>query len=297
MLALAVSFLVAAYMLGPGLLVRMLLGFVVPRKNVVQTRGEEFTRSIEQAALPLAISIVWAAFSGSLRRAGSWADVGTVLSGLYSTAFFDAHREAFFGAMRAFGWMNLAILWRLYLLIFLFALAFDQAILHYRWLRERLPAKWPKWVLATLVLPRVSEWHVLLSDMLLPAKGFSLDADVLTKSGVLYQGRVQDKMLGSDGGLQSITLAHPRRFLREEFGAAKDKEAARAEKAGEKPEKIEGETFWRSIPGNLFVIMATDVINVNLRYIRENPILDKPTDQEVLVLRGLLERLTQLQKT
>ena len=54
-------------------------------------------------------------------------------------------------------------------------------------------------MLATLVLPRVSEWHVLLSDMLMPEDDLFLDADLLTRVWcAIYQGRVQDKMLGAE---------------------------------------------------------------------------------------------------
>ena len=46
-------------------------------------------------------------------------------------------------------------------------------------------------------------------------------ADVLTKGDVLYDGRVVDKMLTSDGALATLTLGDPRRFRREEYLVAK----------------------------------------------------------------------------
>ena len=98
---------------------------------------------------------------------------------------------------------------------------------------------------------------------------------------VLYQGRIQDKMLGADGSLQSITLAKPRRFLRDEF-----------EKAKEADPNVDREEYWRPIAGNLFVLMASDVINLNLKYIRRNPIDFRSSQQERDVLRRLLERLS-----
>ena len=288
MLALAVTFLVAAYLLGPGLLARLLLGFVIPRKTVVQTRSEEITRSIVQAILPLAVALVWAYGSGGMRRYGHWVDIENVISGVYSTSFFDAHRAEFFASARAFAAMNLCVLWRLYLLVILTALFFDVAILKYRRIRAALPAGWPKTALATLVLPRVSEWHVLLSDMLLPETDLFLDADLLTKSGAIYQGRVQDKMLGADGSLQSITLANPRRFLREEY-----RKAIEDEGGAEQRKKVNREEYWRPIPGNLFVVLASDVVNLNLRYVRGNPIAYRPSANEVHVLRSLLKRLNE----
>ena len=40
MLGLLATFLVAAYLLGPGLLARQLLGFVIPRKTLIQTKAK-----------------------------------------------------------------------------------------------------------------------------------------------------------------------------------------------------------------------------------------------------------------
>jgi hypothetical protein len=145
-----------------------------------------------------------------------------------------------------------------------------------------LKSTWMKTLLATVVLPRVSEWHVLLSDMLLPSKNLVLSADVLMSSNTLYQGRVQDKMLNPDGSLHSITLASPRRFLREQFHAEQQ----------QLPE-VSSEDFWLTIPGNIFIIMGADIKNLNLRYVRENPFAPEPSPEEIEVLKRLLARLTE----
>src|SRR5205085_5805006 len=151
--------------------------------------------------------------------------------------------------------MTWSLLWRLYFIVILAGLAIDWAILHYRWLRNTLKPRWAKTVLATLILPRVSEWYVLLSDMLLPTDDVVLEFDVLTKNGTLYQGGVQDRMIGPDGSLLSITLADPRRFLREEFHRQRQEDV-----------EAPPDYFWRHIPGKLFVIMGSDIASVNVRY-------------------------------
>ncbi len=66
----------------------------------------------------------------------------------------------------------------------------------------------------------MAEWHVLLSPMLLPARHLQLHADILTKSGTLYQGRITDKVLNADGSIQSVTLTEPKRYQRERYQAA-----------------------------------------------------------------------------
>jgi hypothetical protein len=136
-------------------------------------------------------------------------------------------------------------------------------------------------LLATIV-PRISEWDLLFSDMLLPEGTFRIMADVLTKSGGLYQGTIQDRMLNNDGSLASITLANPRRFEREEFRKAK---AADLETVSDE--------FWFNIPGNLFIVMASDIANLNLRYIRRKPLSFQPSEEEREVLTRLLDRLKE----
>jgi hypothetical protein len=106
-----------------------------------------------------------------------------------------------------------------------------------------------------IVVPRVSEWHLLLSKMLLHSEALDLQIDVLTKSGIMYQGRFADKVLAPDGSLVSITLDQPRRFRRDEFIEERKKDPT-----------VTSENFWREIPGNIFVILVADVSSLNFRY-------------------------------
>ena len=236
MLALSLTFLAVSFLLAPDLLFRWILSFVVPRRSISQNRGEEVTRAIFWAVGPLALVVVWVHWLRVLQMWGHVSDVQVVFSGLYSSNYFEQHTQAFFGSfLRVIG-MTGSMLWRLYLIVILSALALNSGILRYRWLRSKLKPRWMQRVLTTLVLPRVSEWHVLLSDMLLPGGDESLAVDVLTKSGTLYQGGVQDKMLGPDGSLQTITLSDPRRFLREDFHQARESDPHTAR-----------ERFWRRI--------------------------------------------------
>jgi hypothetical protein len=280
MLTLGVTFLVAVYLLGPDLVSRWILGFVVPRKNLVQSRGEEVTRAVLWAAIPLSFAVLWAVSTGALTQDGHVNDVQTVFSGLYDDKFFEAHRTEFFASLRPVFLMNLSLLVRLYGIVVGGSLLLDVLILNYNRLRNALKPRWLKTVLATIVLPRASEWHVLLSDMLIPSKDHVLRADVLTRSNALYQGRVQDKMLGANGELLSLTLSEPRRFLREEF----QRELVTGL-------EVSTDDFWKEIPGNLFVLLGSDIANINLKYVEEKPLADKPSQDEIDLLKRLLERL------
>ncbi len=285
MLALLLSSLIAIYLLGPDLVSRSILSFQVPRRNIVQSRGEEVAAAIFIAAVPLAFAAAWAVAGGTLRREGGLADLANVFSGLYSEKFFETNRQTFFSSLHAFAWMNFSLLWRLYLLVVVNGLAFNGLIRNYnriwnRWRKGRLKAP-VDFLLDSIVLPRISEWHVLLSGMRLPPGPFLLVADILTKSNTLYQGRVQDKMLHADGSLHTLTLASPRRFLRDEFraAAAADPDAETAD-------------FWKSIPGNLFVLMGSDIVNLNLKYIRQRPMSLRFDDSETAQgLSRFLDRL------
>ena len=255
MLALAFTLLVALYVLGPDLIARWILGFAAPRKVVVQTRAEELTRSVLWAFGPLVLALLWTHRVGAWHSA-NWADLRLVYSGLYSTTDFEHSESAWYASLQALLWWNLHTLWRLYLIVGVASTLIDLTIWYYGPLRNRLPFQWLKTLLAVLVLPRVAEWHVLLSPMLLPSRRLQLHADVLAKGGTVYQGRVADKVLNTDGSLQSLTLAEPKRFLRDVYKAD--------ESSGRLGSKA---SYWRGIPGNLFVVLGSDISNINIRYV------------------------------
>ena len=260
MLTLLVTFLVAAYLLGPELLSRFLFGLVVPRRNLILSKSEEFTRAILWAILPLTLAISFAVLTHGLRRSGTLADVRTVFECLYSEKLFEAHTNEFFRSLKAFAWMNVWLLSPLYTVDLMLSIALNLYVVHFLYWQG---AGWWKRLarisFGYLTVPRIAEWHLRLSGMLLPGPDYELHVDVLTKGNALYQGRVQDKTLNSDGSLQSLTIASPRRFLRAEFEAKKAKWTA-----------TESHAFWQTIEGNLFVILGSDIANLNLRYLDLN---------------------------
>ena len=285
MLAVSLTFLAAAFILGPELLSRWVLGLVVPQRSLSQNRGEQVTRAILWALIPLAVVVLWVRSHHVLGMWGSWREVEIAASGLYSGTYFDAHRVEFYRSLIAVSGMAWSLLWRLYLIVVAAAVLIDCAILRYRWLRNALKPRWAKTALATLILPRVSEWYVLLSDMLLPTEDVVLEVDVLTKNGTLYQGGVQDRMIGPDGELLSITLADPRRFLRDEFHRQRQEDV-----------NAPADYFWRHIPGKLFVILGSDIASVNVRYPPRQtaaPALARPdlSETDLTTIRNLLAKL------
>jgi hypothetical protein len=260
-IAFVVTLLVAVYVLGPDLLARWILGFVVPRKSLVLSKSEEITRGIMWSILPFMLAW-W------LRHWGPWAlpanariDLQLFFSGLYSESFFDQHRTEFFAAADSFYQLNLCLALRLYAIVLCASLFFNYLITKHGAIREWLRYKTGlfgllRWALSIFVLPRISEWHVVLSQVLLPARQMSIEVDVLTRSGKLYSGRLADKVIASSGDLQSLTLDSPRRFRREQYLEAQKSDPS-----------VKAESYWASIPGNLFLIVASDISTLNIRHI------------------------------
>lgn len=284
MVALLFTLLIAVYLLGPALFARFLLGLVVPRKVTVQSRSEEISTSTLWAAFPFALAWWIASVGGVTSRYAPATTLKIFISGLLSEALFHAAPEVWYTSALSLMHLNLIVLAWMYGIVFLTSIIFMTITRFYGWSRRQLPEGRARTLLARFVLPRVAEWHVLLSDMLLPNRDLSLHADVLTRTA-LYQGIVQDKVLGIDGTLRTLTLGDPKRFQKVEYDTAKQSDAG-----------TKSETYWREIPGNLFVILGSEIVNVNLRYVPKKGIRNlEPSKEQREALRTLLaEALKQI---
>jgi hypothetical protein len=80
-------------------------------------------------------------------------------------------------------------------------------------------------------------------------------ADVMTKIGILYRGRVAQYILGHHGDLSSLILEQAVRFRRDEYIDHGNR--------GLKPKK---EDYWADIPGRSFTILASDISTINLQH-------------------------------
>lgn len=266
MLAIAVTVALAAYVFGPNALFRFLLDTVVPRRAVALSKSEEVYRAFLISGACLLCALLWAWTSGTLGHLWNPEELRTFFSGIYSEDYFRQNRGQWFHSLRWVYSLNLCVLWRLYVIDFLLAYALLKVIKHYARIREalqRIRWRWladrsPKW-LAALVLPRIAPWHVLLSDIEVGDQSVQLHLDIMTKGDVLYQGVLADKSLAPDGTLIFVVLAEPRRFKYPEYLEAK--------KQGLSPEKA---LFWKPIPTNIFIITASEIATMNLRYVPED---------------------------
>jgi hypothetical protein len=279
-LPLLVTVLLAVYVLGPDLVSRWILSFIVPRRAVVQSKSEEFARAMLWSFIPLWLAWLWAHHLGRLDACGGAGVLQTVFAGLYSEPYFSLHRSDFFVALAGFSWMNWCLLWRLYLMVITVSIGMIVVIRFYGPIRRRLDRHESlRSLLAILILPRVSDWHVLLSRMLLPSKDLRLFVDILTKGDNLYQGRLADKTLGPDGTLVNVILSEPAKFQRQQYLEAQKDDPL-----------IAPGTFWTKIPGEIFVIMASDITTVNVRYVQSR-ITRQVAPEVIKALQALIVKL------
>jgi hypothetical protein len=281
MLTLVFSLGAAVFLLGPELVSRWVFGFAVERRNLVQTRAEEVTRALIWASVPWSVTLLWLWLDHRVHLPAGSGDWRVLFSGLYSETFYQEHIQEFFTSFHAVRWTAFEVAWRLYLTDFVLAASLAVSLSNFAYLNSKPVFRPLVWLLNKVVLSRVATWHLLLSGMLLPSAKHQLHADVLLKNGVMYQGRVREKTLTGDGALQSLVLADPRRFLREPF------EEHKKEWPGTDSAK-----YWKPIPGNMFIVLGSEISNLNLRYLAPI-VLSKAvlSEKEQEVAKALLEKL------
>jgi hypothetical protein len=156
-----------------------------------------------------------------------------------------------------------SIAWRLYAMLIAYALTVDIVIINYGELRNsKWMTKHPFWrkVLATVLLPRISKWHVLLKNVS-HRKSVDIRVDVITKRDVLYRGTVEDLMLEPNGALSGLLLTKPFRYQREKYL----EDLKRHAQGGKTEPKPHAENYWKAIPGHAFLVMSDQIETINLR--------------------------------
>jgi hypothetical protein len=253
----------AVYILGPDLISRYILGFVVPRRTIQQTSSEEISRAIVTAAVPFVLAVAWVTLGHVVVWGNVKSDIQTYLAAILSQKFFDDHTPQFFHSAKTVAGLFAAVAWRLYVLLIVYAVAVNILIVNYGELRN---SKWmsnhPSWrkIFAAFVLPRISHWHILLKSVS-DRKSVDIRVDVMTKRDILYRGTVQELMLAPDGALSGLLITKPFRYQREKF-----LEELKIYSEGPKTEtKPNPDNYWKKIPGHAFLIMSDDIETINLR--------------------------------
>jgi hypothetical protein len=279
MIGLLATYYVVAYLLIPSGLFRVLYSLILPsRIRFQRTRAEEFTFAAMASVLPffLALGLVWTVASRPFPVSGdSAADrrdeyrlvIGTAIS---DKALADGSKTLmFWHALNKVIRRQARFLFWYYLLVLLESRIFAWFTRNYgKWSTTLKGRRGKVYSLLAnkVLLPTVSQWHVLLTTFSYPSEPKrEVWVDVLSTVDILYTGHVVSFFLDKDGELSGIFLEHPRRFDRK--GYLDDAQH------GKQREK---DTYWKKIPSNNLYIPNEKIVNLNVRY---------RTEQEVTALR------------
>jgi hypothetical protein len=283
-IALAASVVVTLYLLIPSSIFRFVFGLFVPLRSFVRTRGEEIFQGVKSVVAPIILALILAwttppfkehpfsfADTSRLRRA----DYELVVSALYSEAIFRQNADAFWKAMTRTGRRQGRFLAWYYVLVIAEGFIFGGLSISYpaligpRWYNRRY-----EWFAEKVLLPNISEWHVLFTSFFFRDKRTVVRADILCADNTLYSGRVTQHSLDKEGQLAGVIITEAKRYARDAY--LKDKEKGSVKK----------KDYWRPIPGAKLYIFADKILNLNLTY--EGPVL--PPNVIADVISRLLKR-------
>jgi hypothetical protein len=105
-----------------------------------------------------------------------------------------------------------------------------------------------------VLLPNISEWHLLLTPFYFEDKKTIVRADILCSDRILYRGEVWQHSVGKDGELNGLIITDAKRYARGDY--LEDREKGSVNK----------DDYWRDIKGSKFYILADKILNLNLSY-------------------------------
>ncbi len=110
---------------------------------------------------------------------------------------------------------------------------------------------------AHVLLPAVSEWHILLTDFTFPRRERrSVKADVMSKDDILYRGDIAEYFLDSSGDLSGLLIKTPERY---QYETLKEDRKNNVQK--------DTEEYWKTIPGGgNFYLPNSNIASINIRY-------------------------------
>jgi hypothetical protein len=295
MIALLTTYFLVFYVLIPGILFRFVTSFYVPLKLFERTRTQEATFAVAVAILPflLALFAVWhlpisrhypfTVYEGS--AADRQADYRRVTAFLASNdvskylsqaapettdsksapaneANWIALSQVLHRQARFLAWYFLAVALEGCAFGFLasrYGSWQDDKAKGWRSLRNTLY----KPLAGKMILPNISEWHLLLTDFNWPARReIFVSVDILQADGRLYQGNVADYFLDSAGKLTGILLKHVSRFDRESYTSAKTNSTN-----PKSQHPVSTSRFWINIPSRHFYVSEDTISNLNVRFV------------------------------
>ena len=273
MVALAASVLVVLYLIVPHICFRLAFSQFVPLRNFDRTRTEAIVQALLTSFFPFAAGLLLAWTLGrpfyspdtvQLRRN----DYKVVASALDSQEKLGPN---FWSAVtRTSRRQGRLLVWYCF---FEIAEGVGFGLLA----RSYGRLGWWQWAADKIVLPQISPWYVLLTPFAFSDPDVTVQADVLSTDGTLYQGQIVNFFLDEDGDLSGQFLTQARRYDRRSYLKDKDQGAAKNK-----------DEYWKPIPGAKLCLFQEKILNMNLNY--KSPFL--PDIVEKLLPR-ILEKLLQ----
>lgn len=273
MIALLASALLGLYIFIPYIFFHRISSLFIRLKKFQRTKTEEIVAGIIVAGLPFAATLI----SFSLGWAGRSApvtdsvqkdvnDYRIVFDAAYSDHYFTEHEQTVWdAATRVYNRQVDFLAWN-YAFLLIETLAFVILTRYYGFLRRyRVYAPFA----AGVLLPAVSEWHILLTDFTFPRREKrSVKADIMSKDNILYRGDIPDYFLDASGDLSGLLLKNAERFQYEKL---KEQRKNNVHK--------DTEEYWKAIPGGgNFYLPSSNISSINIRY----PLPQNAFEQAVL---------------
>jgi hypothetical protein len=262
MIALIASVLLGFYIFLPEFLFKKLaFNFRVVTKT---TKGR-FEDIFSGAGVSLAPFFFAAFLARTCRFSGHWpfpieqstaakySDYRTVVSSLFSDAYFRDHLDATWLALNHVRSHQMRFLFWMYVGL---ALEIVSVVLLTYFFGSLSKYSLYRWTFGRIFLGRASHWEVLLTGFAFPRGSRpQVAVDAMTSDDHLYAGTVADYFLKPDGELSGLLLKDIKRFR---FTQLEDDR-----KAGLKPISAD---YWTAIPGANFYLPADKIANLNIRY-------------------------------
>lgn len=288
MIALVTTYFLVFYILIPGVLFRFLTSWFVPLKLFERTRTQEATFAVAVALIPFALALfgVWQLpvmrhypfeiTEGTLsERKQDYQRVASILTSNDASRLLLSNPASGPVSANDVNWhaFNRVLRRQARFLAWYFAMIGVEGICfgllarrYGDWQSRATRYRFRLWLIRTFILPNISEWHLLLTGFNWPKKErIVVSVDILQGDGHLYQGRVADYFIDSDGKLTGILLENVNRFDREAYSAARNTLTT------EQP--ISSAAFWKTIPGSRFYIGQSSISNLNVRFVARDQTL------------------------
>src|SRR2546423_1310869 len=266
MIALIASALLGLYVFVPYIFFHRISSLFIRLKKFQRTKTEEIVAGIIVAGLPFVATLFLfsAGWIGgccvpySLPDAPrqNVSDYRIVFDAAYPDRYFTDHEQATWDALdRVYRRQADFLVWNYFFLVL--ETAGFIMLVHYYWYFRR--NAFYRWFASHVLLPAVSEWHILLTDFnFSPHEERRVMADIMSKDDILYRGDIAEYFLDCSGELSGLLLKNPERFqfekLKEErkTGVAKDKDT---------------DEYWKVIPGGgNFYLPNNNIGSMNIRY-------------------------------